>query len=386
MPDYRNNGETASWSTKQVRQAQNKQQEPRRSYSRKKRFRGGRTLIKFVGWVVFVAVASVLLADIGWLLASDLCAFNKDYMEATVTVTKTDTMDTVTDKLADAGLIKYKWFFKLFSKFAKAEEKIGIGTYELNTDMDYRALIVGMHNASGNMNAETVTITIPEGYTMAQIFHLMEEKGVSTEEKLMEAAKGSNFEYAFIDNKSKDPIRLEGYLFPDTYEFYLNHNAKSAISKLIDTFDRNIDDELLEAAKARGYDLKKIVIIASLIEKETDGTDQRKIASVIYNRLANPGKTGGLLQIDASVLYGLPGHTGAITAADLATDTPYNLYMHKGLPPTPIANPGAAALEAAMDPETTNYYYYALGKDGKHHYFENYDQHHAFVTSDQYGG
>ena len=107
-----------------------------------------------------------------------------------------------------------------------------------------------------------------------------------------------------------------------------------------------------------GYSVKDVVTIASLIEKETDGTDQANIASVIYNRLQNKGETVGLLQIDAALLYGLPNHTGAITNEDKATDTPYNLYLHKGLPPTPIANPGSAALEAAMNPNDTDYYFY----------------------------
>ena len=152
---------------------------------------------------------------------------------------------------------------------------------------------------------------------------------------------------------------------------------------------QEISDELLAAAEERGYDLKKIVTIASLIEKETAGTDQGLIASVIYNRLEGSGDKGGtygLLQIDASLLYALPDHTGAITSEDLQTDSPYNLYKYAGLPPTPIANPGLAAIEAALEPEQSNYYYYALGKDGKHHFFATLSEHTAFVNSSEYGG
>ena len=93
-----------------------------------------------------------------------------------------------------------------------------------------------------------------------------------------------------------------------------------------------------------------------------------------------------MLQIDASLLYGLPDHTGAITNADKAVDTPYNLYLHKGLPPTAIANPGSVALKAAMDPNDTDYYYYALGTDGKHHFSKTLSEHNAFVGSSSYGG
>ena len=158
----------------------------------------------------------------------------------------------------------------------------------------------------------------------------------------------------------------------------------SALDKLISTFNSKIDDELLEQAKARGYDLKEIVIIASLIEKETDGTDQGKIASVIYNRLEGNGDKGGTygpLQIDAALLYALPGHTGAITNEDKAVESPYNLYKNAGLPPTPIANPGLKAIQAALEPEATDYYYYALGKDKLHHYSTTLQEHNKVLSS-----
>lgn len=113
------------------------------------------------------------------------------------------------------------------------------------------------------------------------------------------------------------------------------------------------------------------------------------IASVIYNRLEGPGDkagTYGMLQIDASLLYALPDHEGAITSADMETDSPYNLYKYAGLPPTPISNPGLSSIQAALEPEETDYYYYALGTDGKHHYFTNYNDFLNFVNSSQYGG
>ena len=114
---------------------------------------------------------------------------------------------------------------------------------QLNTEMDYRALILGMHNSSGNLTAETVTVTIPEGYTVRQTIRLLAEKGVNTEENLLEAAKTATYDYSFINNNSEDPSRLEGYLFPDTYEFYKNHNAKNALGKLIDAFADHIDED-----------------------------------------------------------------------------------------------------------------------------------------------
>lgn len=342
--------------------------------------------------LIFVGLASALLGCAGWLLFSDFCSFNRSGatpVKAVVEVVADDTVDTVADKLKDAGLIEYTWFFKLYANITGAEEKIGMGSHELNTDMDYHALVLGMRSAAGNMTAETVQVTIPEGYTVAQTIALLAKNGVNTEEALTQAAQTADFDYDFIDKESQDISRLEGYLFPDTYEFYVNEKPANALNRLIKNFNGKIADERLEEWEAKGYTLQQIVTIASLIERETDGSDQSNIASVIYNRLDGPGDragTNGLLQIDASLLYGLPGHEGAITQSDLQTDTPYNLYIHKGLPPTPIANPGLSAITAALEPAETGYYYYALGKDGKHHYFATMNEHTNFVNSDQYGG
>lgn len=382
-----NNRDTASWDAGQVRR-----ERPANPPQRKRRRRRRRMnpVLFLLLHVIFVALASALLGCAGWLLFSDFCSFNRSGtvpVETVVEVVADDTVDTVAGKLKDAGLIEYTWFFKLYANITGAEEKIGMGTHTLNTDMDYHALVLGMRSAAGNMTAETVQVTIPEGYTVAQTIAVLAKNGVNTEEALTAAAQTAQFDYDFIDNESQDISRLEGYLFPDTYEFYVNEKPENALNRLIKNFNGKIADERLEEWSAKGYTLQQIVTVASLIERETDGSDQSNIASVIYNRLeGSGGGTNGLLQIDASLLYGLPGHEGAITQEDLRTDTPYNLYLHKGLPPTPIANPGLAAITAALEPAETDYYYYALGKDNKHHYFTSLSEHTNFVNSDQYGG
>lgn len=389
MADFKN-GDTASWDAEQVRRGQTDRPQQNKSVRRKRRRRIN-PLLALILYVLIVVAASATMAGVGWLLASDLCAFNRGTkMDVTVEVSAEDTLDTVADKLQEAELIRYKWFFKLFAKVTKAEDKIGIGTYKLNNDMDYHALISGMRSSSGSMSAEVVDVTIPEGYTVAQTIRLLAEKGVNSEENLLEAAKTAEFSYEFIDNESEDISRLEGYLFPDTYQFYVNHNPKGALERLIRNFEQKMmGEDVQEELESSGRSMKEIVTIASLIEKETDGTDQAMIASVIYNRLNGPGDkrgTYGMLQIDAALLYALPDHEGAITSADLETDSPYNLRKYAGLPPTPIANPGMTAINAALYPTSSDYYYYALGVDHKHHYFTDYNSFLNFVNSDQYGG
>lgn len=382
MADYKK-GDTASWDAQQVRRSQPERQ--RGGQTRRRR----RRLFNPFTYLVFVLLTSAILAGVGWLLVNDLCAFNKEKIETTIQVTSEDSVNTISKKLKDAGLIEYRWFFKLFAAVANADEKIGIGTYELNTDMDYRALITGMRNSSGSINSDTVRVTIPEGYTVEQTIALLAKNDVNTVDALTEAAKTANFDYTYIDNNSEELSRLEGYLFPDTYDFYVGEKPANALNRLIRNFNSKLDDELLAQAEARGYDLKKIVVIASLIEKETDGADHGKIASVIYNRLEGPGDKGGtygMLQIDAALLYGLTDHEGGITEADKKTDSKYNLYKYPGLPPTAIANPGLTSINAALSPESTDNYYYALGKDGKHRFFTNYSDHVNFLNSGDYAG
>ena len=398
--------QTTSWDGGQVgRQAAGQGpggQEPPRSGKKK---RAGRSrsnpFLSFLLWIVIVVVSSAVLAGVGWMLANDLCALNKPEKTATIEITEdwitgtkeveksdgtTKEISTVDVKrvakaLKAEGLIEYDWFFQIFAKVIHADEKIGVGTFQLHTDMDYRALIYGMILSS--KNAETVDVTIPEGYNVSQIIDLLAENGVNSAEELTEAAENYVFEgYAFVDNENLGSAsRLEGYLFPDTYNFYVGGKPEVALRSMIDNFNNKIyaDPEisqLLEDYEANsGYTFSDAVTIASLIEKETDGTDRDKISSVIYNRLANAGETNFLLQIDAALVYaaGRP-----VTQEDYTTlDSPYNLYQHQGLPPTPIANPGRSSILAALQPADTNYYFYVLGGDGKHIFSATLAEHNA---------
>lgn len=354
---------------------------------RRRRNSAGRFFLRVFLWIAFVAAASLAISGVGWLLVNDFAALNKEPLTATVTVTKDDDLATVADKLKDEGLIEYRWLFKLFGKVSHAEGKIGIGDHELNSQMDYNALINGMRSSAGSLTSETVRVTFKEGMTVRQVIDQMVKYGVNTEEELLDAAANYDFSHPFITGEKGDITRLEGYLFPDTYEFYVGGNPATALGRMLNNFGNKMDDELMDAVEASGYTLDQIVTVASLIEKETDGRDRANIASVIYNRLNNVGETYHLLQIDASQIYGLGDrYSGTLTQADLAVDTPYNTHIHQGLPPTPIANPGLASIKAALEPAQTGYYFYALGKDGTHHFFETYAKFLNFVNSSEYGG
>ena len=364
----------------------------RRKRRRKRRGGTGRAAGLAVLYIVFVISVSVLLAAVGWIAANDVLALNKPARTATVvlpenlfTITQstdeegntktsyTADMDQVGDLLVQQGLVSYKPLFTLFSAVTHGETKVRPGAYTLNTDMDFRALISAM--GQNSTSRVVVEVLIPEGYTVTQTFELLEKHGVASAEELMEYAANYNYKFSFLqDIPLGDANRLEGFLFPDTYEFYVNHDPKYVINKMLQNFDARYPEEWRTQVANSQYTLREILTIASLIERETDGKDRAHIASVIYNRLENPNSsagTNGFLQIDATLYY-LTGH--APTDADKAIDSPYNTYMYPGLPPTPIANPGAASLAAAFQPDKTEDYYYALGDDGVHHFFRTYPE------------
>lgn len=383
--DHEEKYNTARWDAGQVRReggerpthsAQSAASEERRRRNRRK----GRER-RFLLWLIFVVAVSAILAGVGWLLANDMCAFNKEPVTATIEVTKDDDVNSIATKLKNEGLIEYKWFFKLFGAVRHAGDKIGIGTYELNTDMDYNALINAMSARSGSRSQTTVTI--PEGYTIDQIFALLEEEGVSTVATLQKVAANYDFKFSFLKGVLPlgDYHRLEGYLFPDTYEFYMGGGESAAVqvlNKMILRFDQMFPDALRQQCADMGYSIHQMVTIASLIEKETDGKDQTHIASVIYNRLEKPNsETVGLLQIDATLVYALGRQ---ISQADYTADTPYNTYTNQGLPPGPIASPGMVALNSALNPASTNDYYYVLGNDGAHHFFRTHQGQLDFIA------
>ena len=381
MNDHLHN--TTGWDREQVRRQTESRNGASHPPQRRRQKKRGNRLLNAVIYLVAVVAVSAILAGVGWLLANDLCALNKEYKEVTIEVTKDDDVGSVATKLKESGLIEYKWFFRLFAWVSDADEKIGEGTYTLDTNMDYRALIVGMMSDTGqNLSADTVTVVIPEGYSVQQIINRLAEAGVSEKEELEDAAMNHVYEdYEFVDNENLGDIsRLEGYLFPNTYEFYVGEDAANALGRLLKEFNRQMDADMMELVENSGRSLDEIITIASLIEKETDGTDRSTIASVIYNRLNNPSyETGGLLQIDAALVYAT-GHT-ELTAEDMQLDSPYNLYLKPGLPPTPIANPGMESIKAALQPASTDYYYYVLGNDGRHIFSTTYAEHQQVINS-----
>ena len=330
----------------------------------------------------FVICVSLLLASLMWMATVDVLGFGSVDESVNVTVREGFTIDEITDMLFDAGLIKYKFLFNIYASYSNAEDKIAIGQFILNKNYDYRAIVQGM-TARAGVRVET-SVTIPEGFTLAQIFNLLEDYGVvNSSNDLWEAATNYNFDFPFLDEETLgDSLRLEGFLFPETYNFYVNSRPEQVISRFLREFNRRFTDTYVERAAYMGFSIRDIINVAAMIEREAGSDEERsRIAAVIYNRLAS--KDYPRLEIDATIHYAIAG-TDRPFSTDL--DSPFNTYIHSGLPPGPIANPGMASIRAALYPDSTNEYYYALNREGTHNFFRTYAQHQTFVNSAQYGG
>jgi UPF0755 protein len=350
---------------------------------RRRRRRRRSPVLSALLYVACVLAVSVILACVAWVAANDVLALNKAERSATIVITDDDSFSQVADQLKEEGIIQYKGLFNLFASFTHAKDDISAGTYVLNTDMDYRAILSNI--GSKSTARVEVSVTIPEGYSVQQIFQLLEDEGVSTVDKLNDMAATHDYQFSFLaDIPLGEAERLEGYLYPDTYNFYLNQDPLRVINKMLQGFDARVTDEMREEVAAGDYSLYEILTIASLIEKETDGTDRAHIASVIYNRLKNVNSaagTNGYLQIDATLAYINGGKVP--TEADKSIDSPYNTYLYPGLPAGPIANPGLESIQAAMNPDSTKDYYYTLGDDNKHHFFQTYAQMQSFMATQE---
>ena len=342
-------------------------------------------LLSTVIWFSIAIAIGVSFGRLLWVCATDILAFGKPDQAITITITENDTIDTVTEKLYNAGLIQYPRLFKLYADLSNAEKKISAGTFTLNTLYDYNALVRGMTATSSYR--ETVEVMIPEGYNCAQIFALLEEKGVCSAAELEEYAANGNFnERWFLTGLERgDKYCLEGYLFPDTYEFYSDDTPARVLGKMLDGFGNRLDEakfqemlvplnqKLAQMMASHGYnqdyinknlmDLRRIITLASIVEKESaSSAESYTIASVFYNRLTHQSSYPKL-ESDATVYYAIGGNKdGDLTASDLKVDSPYNTYLYPGLTPGPISNPSLASIYSVLDPDDTTYHYFIYDK------------------------
>lgn len=353
-------------------------------------------------WAALTLLIGVTLGRMIWICAADVLAFGKEDRPVTITIYENDDIDAITDKLYNAHLIRYPGLFRLYASFAVDDGEIKPGIWDLNAKYDYHALVRMMTPSSSR---EVVTVLIPEGFSCRQIFTTLEENKVCTVDAISEyAANGELDDFWFMEFIERgDKYCLEGFLFPDTYEFYKNDSPRNVLEKMLYNFDNRFTEEMFwqidqlngkmsdtmryngrndDYIKAHLLSPKDLITVASMVEKETSSAEEgHTIASVIYNRLYDWGSTPAYLNIDATVIYALDGKTNLV-AEDLRVDSPYNTYINVGLTPGPICNPGLASIKAALEPENTDYYYYILDPEtGVHKFSRTEEEHEAFRES-----
>jgi UPF0755 protein len=277
----------------------------------------------------------------------------------------------IAEQLAALGVVDNALMFRLQSRLSDADGTLKAGEYGLSTGMPYELVLQKL--ASGP-DIVYFDIAIPEGFTAKQVAARFAAQAQIPEDEITRlvtsGAKEFSADHPYLANAYRDS--LEGFLFPATYRIKEGTSAHDVVEMLLDAFDEKLAEVDLTYAKSKNLDVNDIVIIASILERESKIKDEFPlVSSVIYNRLRKPMR----LQLCATVLYELPEGTTKLTNDDLKLDSPYNTYLHDGLPAGPISNPGLAAIKAAAAPADTDYYYYVLtGKDGSQTFASTYDE------------
>src|SRR5689334_15794548 len=268
------------------------------------------------------------------------------------------------DSLSHDGVIGSAKLFTLYGRVVGGDRNIKPGTYLLKHGTPWNSIIDALNGGHGLVN----TVTIPEGWTIAQITPALARTLKVPAESVTAAVRDT----ALLARLDVPNPTLEGYLFPDTYAFPLGTTARQAVREMVYSFERRWKPSWDSAALAMKINRNDLVTMASIVEKEARLPEERPvIAAVYYNRL----RKGMLLQADPTVQYALGHHVGRVLYKDLAIKSPYNTYVNKGLPPGPIASPGVASLAAAASPANVQYLYFVASQDGHHEFRMTLEQH-----------
>ena len=380
-------------------QKQNKAIEARRERARKKgkpvdgsnlsfvdKILSSERLSHFALCLAIVILSSVVLCIYGVGCINDVLAIKTEDVSVEVKVSKGETDSDVIERLADEGLIKRELFCKLFCKFFSSDGEYVTGVYTLTPSMGVEKMLSTMK--ADITLSETVTLTFPEGWTIDQIAEKLEANEVCTAASFINTLQSIDFseEYEFIKSipeKEKRFRILEGYIYPDTYEFYIGENPSSVIRRFLDNFQNRWTSDHSKMAEEMGISMDEAIIMASILQKEAATTEQMApIASILYNRLAKPS-VFLLLQCDSTEDYLLKTIKPTLTSSTEDTERyiayrdNYDTYSTActGLPVGAICNPGASAIKAALDPADTNYYYFRHDKKGNIYYANSLSEH-----------
>lgn len=280
-------------------------------------------------------------------------------------------VNAISQILKEEGIIRYPALFKLAEKFKGGNTLFQLGGHMLGTRMSYSEILTKLAMQPEVRVDETVKVTVPEGFENRQIAERLEELGLADSDDFLKELDRGSFDYDFISKIDRTENRLEGYLFPATYDIMPGESEHEIIDRMLKKFEQTVVPIYNEYST--DFTLDQIVTLASLIEREAANDSERgKISSVFYNRL----HSDMTLSSCASVQYILKERKQILSNSDVKIKSPYNTYINKGLPIGPIAAPGEKSVRAALCPENTDYLYFAAKSDGSANVFSKTGEEH----------
>jgi UPF0755 protein len=321
---------------------------------------------KFLIAVLFLFL--IALGGLAWLYADIMAyaehAVDGDGVEKIVLIHPGDTFGEITRHLNQAGIVTHPLKFRLYARLKGYDYRLKAGEYSISTNMSPDRVLATL--VSGKIRLHR--LTVPEGLTLRQIADLVADTRLCSAPEFLKLA----FDAALAEKLGIPAAGLEGYLFPDTYFFPKNVTPRKIITTMFARFQTVFTPQWQARAKEKGLTVHRVVTLASIIEKETGAAFERPlIASVFHNRLKKKMR----LESDPTVIYGIKDFDGNLTRKHLAEKTPYNTYQIKGLPPGPIASPGAEALKAVLFPADTKFLFFVAKKDRTHQFSTNLKDH-----------
>lgn len=328
-------------------------------------------------WKVPAAIIAVVIV-IGLIgagiLLSDFMSISVKGGTATIEVAEGDGTASVAAKLSNDGYIKYPLLFKAMSKLGGYDGNFQPGAAEIKAGMSYGDILELLITTGRG----TEKVTIPEGYEVKQIAQKLDEAGVVSWQDFYAALNPDEYDYDFLKNLPQRDGQMEGYLFPATYEIPKGMSAHDIIDLMLAAFDSQFTAEFRAKTEQLGMTIDEVITMASIVEREAEDVgEMAKVAGVFYNRR----NSGMKFQSCATVQYILGERKPVLSIADTQTDSPYNTYIYPGFPVGPICNPGMDSIQAALNPEVTDAYYFVMGKDGSHIFSATYEEHLAAMNS-----
>lgn len=316
-------------------------------------------------FVLIMAVGAGMAAWWSWATSP----YSENGKSEVIAVTQGMSASQIAQELERRQLIRNAWAFRFLASQQKADSKLFAGEYLLSAKMSPQEMI---QKLIAGPEVAAARITIPEGYTTAQIINLLESKGLGTKADYQKVLAENNFDYSFLQGIPKGETKLDGFLFPDTYFIDKKSTPHAIIDLLLQRFEKEVTPQVQSRLKEMNLSIHSWVTLASIVEKEAvKETDRPIIAGVFMNRL----KTDMPLQSCATIQYLLGVPKPILYEKDLKIPSPYNTYLNKGLPPGPIGSPGHASLDAVINMTKTDYLYFLAKGDGYHVFSKTYEEH-----------